>query len=233
MATNKSQDDYHKQGMRIPRDLHARIHEAAAAAGRSYNSELIARLTGSFEAADTEELHKLYRDLEMEKLRKAAVSNELNGLRFLTLQLTSFIPPGFLDRRPDLAEAVANLKANEREMTLQALEQMIVGLLGVGPAVKGLVDKGALKVVKEEDIPAQDAEPKRRRLPSIAKPTKTLIETLENMPPDLVMELYERPAVREVMKLGAEYLQASDDGAPEPQDPQPTQPRPSKKKPRE
>lgn len=44
MATNKPQDDYQKQGMRIPRELHARIHEAAAASGRSYNSEVIYQL---------------------------------------------------------------------------------------------------------------------------------------------------------------------------------------------
>lgn len=48
MATNKPQTDYQKQGVRIPKDLHARIHEAAAASGRSYNSELIARLEASF-----------------------------------------------------------------------------------------------------------------------------------------------------------------------------------------
>ncbi len=48
MATNKPQDDYQKQGVRIPKALHARIHEAAAASGRSYNSELIARLEASF-----------------------------------------------------------------------------------------------------------------------------------------------------------------------------------------
>lgn len=57
MATNKPQDDYQKQGVRIPRTLHERIHEAAAASGRSYNSELIARLEASFESTgnDTQE----------------------------------------------------------------------------------------------------------------------------------------------------------------------------------
>lgn len=51
MATNRSQADYHKQGIRIPKDLHARIHEAAEESGRSYNSELIARLQSSFDPA--------------------------------------------------------------------------------------------------------------------------------------------------------------------------------------
>jgi len=48
MATNKPQDGYQKQGVRIPKELHALIHEAAAASGRSYNSELIARLQSTF-----------------------------------------------------------------------------------------------------------------------------------------------------------------------------------------
>lgn len=49
MATNKSQADYHKQGMRIPRELHECLHEAARASGRSYNSELIHRLEESLD----------------------------------------------------------------------------------------------------------------------------------------------------------------------------------------
>jgi hypothetical protein len=51
MATNKPQEDFQKQGVRIPRELHDRIHEAARESGRSYNSELIARLQQSFIAA--------------------------------------------------------------------------------------------------------------------------------------------------------------------------------------
>lgn len=52
MATNKPQDDYQKQGVRIPKALHARLHEAASVSGRSYNSELIARLEASFVQAE-------------------------------------------------------------------------------------------------------------------------------------------------------------------------------------
>jgi len=49
MATNQPQDDFHKTGLRLPKDLHARLHEAAAESGRSYNSELVHRLQQSFE----------------------------------------------------------------------------------------------------------------------------------------------------------------------------------------
>lgn len=50
MATNAPQDDWHKTGLRLPRDLHLQLHEAAVASGRSYNSEIVARLQGSFES---------------------------------------------------------------------------------------------------------------------------------------------------------------------------------------
>ncbi|MGJ7533906.1 MULTISPECIES: Arc family DNA-binding protein [unclassified Variovorax] len=43
MATSY-QDDYMKTALRLPRDLHAKIQEAATASGKSLNSELIARL---------------------------------------------------------------------------------------------------------------------------------------------------------------------------------------------
>lgn len=48
MATNAPQDDWHKTGLRIPRELHERLHAAAADSGRSYNAEIVARLADSF-----------------------------------------------------------------------------------------------------------------------------------------------------------------------------------------
>lgn len=47
MATNMPQGDWQKQGLRLPKDLHADIHAAAAASGRSYNSEVVHRLKTS------------------------------------------------------------------------------------------------------------------------------------------------------------------------------------------
>lgn len=47
MATSY-QDDYMKTALRLPRELHARIQEAATKSGKSLNSELIARLEDSF-----------------------------------------------------------------------------------------------------------------------------------------------------------------------------------------
>lgn len=47
MATNKPQDDYKKTALRLPPELHERLHEAAAASGRSYNAEIVERLESS------------------------------------------------------------------------------------------------------------------------------------------------------------------------------------------
>ena len=49
MATNASQDDWHKTGLRLPKDLHARLHAAATQSGRSYNAELVHRLQQSMD----------------------------------------------------------------------------------------------------------------------------------------------------------------------------------------
>jgi len=48
MAQLTPQDDYMKTALRLPRDLHSRIQEEAAASGRSMNSEIIRRLEASF-----------------------------------------------------------------------------------------------------------------------------------------------------------------------------------------
>ena len=43
-----SQDDYVRTALRVPPDLHKALHEAADAAGHSFNAEIIGRLQGSF-----------------------------------------------------------------------------------------------------------------------------------------------------------------------------------------
>lgn len=47
MAT---QDDYIRTALRVPPELHARIHEAAKTNTRTFNAEIVARLQASFEA---------------------------------------------------------------------------------------------------------------------------------------------------------------------------------------
>jgi predicted HicB family RNase H-like nuclease len=49
------QDDYVKTALRLPRDLHRKLHAAAIERERSLNSELIERLAASFVRDSVEE----------------------------------------------------------------------------------------------------------------------------------------------------------------------------------
>lgn len=51
MAT---QDDYIRTALRVPPDLHSKIHEAAKLNNRTFNAEIVARLHRSFDTRDTD-----------------------------------------------------------------------------------------------------------------------------------------------------------------------------------
>lgn len=59
----RSQDDYIRTALRVPPELHARIHESAKASGRTFNAELVSRLEASFEphvsTSDTKQVRAL------------------------------------------------------------------------------------------------------------------------------------------------------------------------------
>jgi hypothetical protein len=50
-----SQDEYVRTALRVPPDLHRALHDAADAAGHSFNAEIIGRLQGSFGPAQSPE----------------------------------------------------------------------------------------------------------------------------------------------------------------------------------
>ena len=59
-----------KTALRLPRDLHAQVQEAAKANSRSMNAEIVARLQASFEQGapiTTEDLTRLF-DAQHERL---------------------------------------------------------------------------------------------------------------------------------------------------------------------
>lgn len=44
MAINQTQADWQKTGLRLPRDLHQQVHEAAKEDDRTFNSQIVAFL---------------------------------------------------------------------------------------------------------------------------------------------------------------------------------------------
>jgi hypothetical protein len=73
MSKPKSQDDYVKTALRLPRDLHAQIADAAEANGRSMNAEILARLKQFPLDAKIDELSK--QNLEIKALAREILQN--------------------------------------------------------------------------------------------------------------------------------------------------------------
>ena len=61
MAT---QDDFVRTALRVPPDLHARIHKVASASNRTFNAEIVARLAASFESKSKMSDHVSRSDFE-------------------------------------------------------------------------------------------------------------------------------------------------------------------------
>jgi hypothetical protein len=55
MSTSRLQTGWHKGAIRMPRELHAELHEAAALSGNSLNAEIVSRLQRSFIAPPSAE----------------------------------------------------------------------------------------------------------------------------------------------------------------------------------
>lgn len=68
MATNIPQDNFQKTALRLPKELHARLHEAATKTGRSYNAEIIARLEASFAEPVTADMKNFLQSLMHEAM---------------------------------------------------------------------------------------------------------------------------------------------------------------------
>lgn len=66
------QDEYIRTALRLPPDLHARVHEAADKAGRSFNAELIARIAASFDTGLEDRIARLESAVFPEPKRKVA-----------------------------------------------------------------------------------------------------------------------------------------------------------------
>ncbi len=63
-------DDIQKTALRLPRDLHTEIHEAAKESERSFNSEIVYRLKRSFAGPEDEEILKIADELSARVLKK-------------------------------------------------------------------------------------------------------------------------------------------------------------------
>jgi tRNA uridine 5-carbamoylmethylation protein Kti12 len=135
MATNISQDDFQKTALRLPKKLHALLHEAATENGRSYNAEIISRLQQTFDAPQSLSSY----DLGIAHVAKMGVMSELADIEFkistLKMHVGSQIMSGMelSDRLDKLKSSKANTKKiqevsqhlQENEAQLSSVQIMI------------------------------------------------------------------------------------------------------------
>jgi hypothetical protein len=78
-----SQDDFIRTALRVPPELHKKIHENAAASNRTFNAEIVARLQKSFEEA-VPAMGDVAKDLveEFAAKRKISFSEALDAMVF-------------------------------------------------------------------------------------------------------------------------------------------------------
>lgn len=138
-----AQDDYIRTALRVPPDLHKALHESAAASGKSFNAEILGRLTDSFvTASDTvpaelvDHLMQATKSLIDSRQYQKLLQEVLAGY---TLNMFRLIP----DNHPEKAslEIGRNLAQSLADKDLDGIEETLSDLLGyeeVSPEVENI-----------------------------------------------------------------------------------------------
>lgn len=122
MATNKPQDNYIRTALRLPKDLHSQIHEAAQADKRSFNSEIIARLTDSFKLGNIV-AEKITKEELLDILEKNMQVSVQPGAKFMLSWASVAVEnKKFIDENLDLFDQV--VEDNPDIAFLPAIEEV-------------------------------------------------------------------------------------------------------------
>ncbi len=107
MAT---QDDYIRTALRVPPELHARIHEAAKTNTRTFNAEIVARLQASFDAPPP--------SASMSHTRTTATPDDLEVLYAITVAQVDLqkATMALSDAKDEAFRLAAVLERREREL---------------------------------------------------------------------------------------------------------------------
>jgi len=117
MAT---QDDFIRTALRVPPDLHAQIHRAAEAAGRTFNAEINQRLSATFsvDGGDVTGLARQVEELTAQRDDAYRAIRAMQGTQEALAQLTLAV-----------ADHAASSKASGAKSTIAAARSVAEGLL--------------------------------------------------------------------------------------------------------
>lgn len=147
MATNTPQDEFHKTGVRMPKDVHAKLHDAAAASGRSYNAEIVARLQASFEVSAPERVNELELELSKQHMAAAAERGKASRYVFALMAVAERVPSDAFADTPQIAEILDEVKANKKAIMVSTLKQMMEDTSRSMADIDSHVAAGRIKVV--------------------------------------------------------------------------------------
>lgn len=158
MATNKPQDEYKKTALRLPPELHERLHAAAAESGRSYNAEIVDRLEASLDpqnnpAALQQKMLEMEGDAAIAVLQASKTKSDLLAAQLLVIQMAKMCPQNLMTKDSSTSQLIQEILDREGEIMQETITNMIDGLLGVKNAMNKRIESGQLKVVPHSEEP--------------------------------------------------------------------------------
>ena len=147
-----SQDNFIRTALRVPPDLHAKIHDAAADVGRTFNAEINARLEASFTGED---LNKLRRDLASKELEAMQERNKSIVYTLVLSQIADVVAPGSFGDEQSLVEATLRaLRGKQKALVKELTETMMRDMQAAKSTFESNLKQGAIQM----PTPANDPE---------------------------------------------------------------------------
>lgn len=201
-------DRYIRITLRIPKDLHQKLSMAADDTSKSLNAEIVGRLQGSVEGPSGEEIKTLYKDLEIARLNAQKERGDGLGAKLIAAQLAGMVDPQKLADNPSLASMAMALRSQEREIMLDILENTILGMVLIPSIMRRGLKQGNLTLASDGqgtkwgEVPA-----------AIRSQSSSLQETLVGLDESMLLELFGREKVREVLSSFDDMQEASEKNA--------------------
>lgn len=166
MATNISQEDFQKTALRLPKDLHERLHESAKESGRSYNAEIIARLQKSFEEpAATEVSWDIRLEQRALEARIDTVRAHHMTLRMYADALDSKYRKAMEDGAPEAEVLALKEKLSESAMEDRRVQDQLKDLLARSNELDKHYAVASRKILERMDVTVeQQLQPGYRQL---------------------------------------------------------------------
>lgn len=139
--------------IRLTGELKQSIEQAATAAGRTMNAEVVNRLQDSFETVPTERIKEL--QLQLAQQHAKTLHEQSKSLQYSAalMMIASRVPPEAFADTPALAEILQKATVNRKAQLLASAQQMLVD------AVQTIADiDQQIATIQTKPVKTQDAK---------------------------------------------------------------------------